>query len=156
MEKDNWQVLWDDVLVQYDQDDRSSHFMGAIVSVPAKSVPVGVSKYLIIDGRQRLTTDCILLCAIRDCLDENGSRRIQEVYLTNRYRDVDDTLKFVPTHIDRDSFRDLVLQHNPDGISGSIGEAYKFLKHKIKNGFHMLRILREIRNYPPLALRVDL
>lgn len=40
--KDNWQVLWDDVLVQYDQDDRSSHFMGAIVSVPAKSVPVGV------------------------------------------------------------------------------------------------------------------
>lgn len=95
------------------------------------------SKYLIIDGQQRLTTVCILLCAIRDCLDENGSRRIQEVYLTNRYRDVDDTLKFVPTHIDRDSFRDLVLQHNPDGISGSIGEAYKFFKHKIESGLDL-------------------
>lgn len=24
----NWQTLWQDVMVQYDQDDNSSHFMG--------------------------------------------------------------------------------------------------------------------------------
>lgn len=76
----NWKTLWDDVLVQYDaDDDKSAHFMGTIVSVPARSVPVGVSKYLIIDGQQRLTTVSILLAALRDTLDENSSARIQEV-----------------------------------------------------------------------------
>ncbi len=49
--KTNWQTLWDDIMVQYDLDSTSTHFMGAIVSVPARSVPVGVSKFLIIDGQ---------------------------------------------------------------------------------------------------------
>ena len=59
--KTHWQTLWDDMLVQYDGEGRTSHFMGAIVSVPARSVPVGVSKYLIIDGQQRSTTVSLLL-----------------------------------------------------------------------------------------------
>jgi uncharacterized protein with ParB-like and HNH nuclease domain len=50
----NWQSLWDDLMVQYDLGDSGTHFMGAIVSIPAISTPVGVSKHLIIDGQQRL------------------------------------------------------------------------------------------------------
>lgn len=102
------QTLWDDLMVQYDMGDTGTHFMGAIVSVPARSVPVGVSKYLIIDGQQRLTTVSLLLCALRDCLDPNDPNTantasyIQEVYLTNRFREPEDTLKFVPTQVDRD------------------------------------------------------
>ena len=72
----HWRTLWDDVMVQYDSEDDSTHFMGAIVSVPARSVPVGVSKYLIITGQQRLTTVSLLLCALRDCLDANSAARI--------------------------------------------------------------------------------
>src|ERR1039457_1066325 len=93
----NWQTLWDDVIVQYDAGDNSSHFMGAIVSVPARSVPVGVSKYLIIDGQQRLTPVSLLLCALRDCLDANTAARIQEVYLMNRFREPEDTPKSART-----------------------------------------------------------
>src|ERR1700727_1520371 len=79
----NWKTLWDDVMVQYDLNDSSTHFMGAIVSVPARSVPVGVSKYLIIDGQQRLTTISILMCAVRDMLtpeQQGARRRIQQFY----------------------------------------------------------------------------
>jgi uncharacterized protein with ParB-like and HNH nuclease domain len=27
----NWQTLWDDVMAQYDEQEPSSHFMGALV-----------------------------------------------------------------------------------------------------------------------------
>ena len=51
-----------------DANDKATHFMGAVVTMPARSVPVGVSKFLIIDGQQRLTTISILMCAVRDML----------------------------------------------------------------------------------------
>lgn len=123
----NWQTLWDDVLVQYELDTNNTHFMGAIVSVPARSVPVGVSKFLIIDGQQRLTTFSLLLCALRDSLDKNSAARIQEVYLTNRFRDIDDTLKFVPTQADRTTYKNIAAdQALPSTDKSLMAEAYRF------------------------------
>ena len=130
----NWKTLWDDVLVQYDAEDKSAHFMGTIVSVPARSVPVGVSKYLIIDGQQRLTTVSILLAALRDSLDENSSARIQEVYLTNRFRDPEDTLKFVPTQADRDRYRSIVLDRNIPDDQSLMSEGYAYFKNQLLKG----------------------
>ncbi len=69
-----------------DVSDKGTHFMGAVVTMPARSAPVGVSKFLIIDGQQRLTTISLLMCAVRDALgaDQQGARRrIQQFYLTN-------------------------------------------------------------------------
>jgi len=132
----NWQTLWDDLIVQYEAGDAGTHFMGAIVSVPARSVPVGVSKYLIIDGQQRLTTVSLLLCALRDCLESNTASRIQEVYLTNRFRDVEDTLKFVPTQVDRDMYRTIALdRHIPTNNKNiPIVAGYHFFKNKLLKG----------------------
>ncbi|MDZ7925487.1 MAG: DUF262 domain-containing protein [Marinagarivorans sp.] len=73
--KQNWGEFWSDLMDQYEEEDRSSHFMGAIVTVPVRSTPVGVNKHLVIDGQQRLTTLSILLCAIRDIatLSDDGT-----------------------------------------------------------------------------------
>ena len=130
----NWQILWDDLMVQYEADDAGAHFMGAIVSVPARAIPVGVSKYLIIDGQQRLTTVSILLCALRDVLDANSASRIQEVYLTNRFREPEDTLKFLPTQVDRDAYRAIALDRQiPESNKGvQIAAAYHFFKKLLK------------------------
>ncbi len=133
----NWQTLWDDLMVQYDMGDSGTHFMGAIVSVPARSVPVGVSKYLIIDGQQRLTTVSLLLCVLRDCLpDSNSASRIQEVYLTNRFREPEDTLKFVPTQVDRDVYRAIALDRKvPENKKDvQMAAAYHFFREKLLNG----------------------
>jgi len=135
--KSNWQTLWDDLMVQYDEvDNTKAHFMGAIVSVPSRSVPVGVSKYLIIDGQQRLTTVSLLLCALRDCLDSNSASRIQEVYLTNRFRNEEDTLKFVPTQADRDVYRTIALERKVPENNKDVGmvAAYDFFKNKLLKG----------------------
>jgi uncharacterized protein with ParB-like and HNH nuclease domain len=132
----NWQTLWDDLMVQYEVGDHGTHFMGAIVSIPARSVPVGVSKYLIIDGQQRLTSISLLLCALRDCLDSNSASRIQEVYLTNRFRDVEDTLKFVPTQADREIYRSIALDRqipeNDEDVR--MAAAYHFFRDKLLKG----------------------
>lgn len=132
--KTNWQTLWDDMMVQYDLDDTSSHFMGAIVSVPARSVPVGVSKFLIIDGQQRLTTVSLLLCALRDIVEKNTSDRIHEVYLINRFRDPEDTLKFVPTQADRDRYRSIVLSRQVPDDKSLMVEAYNFFTRQLNDG----------------------
>jgi uncharacterized protein with ParB-like and HNH nuclease domain len=134
--ENNWQTLWDDLMVQYEEGDNGTHFMGAIVSVPARSTPVGVSKYLIIDGQQRLTTVSILLCALRDVLDSNSASRIQEVYLTNRFRDLEDTLKFVPTQADRDVYRAIALDRKvPENKKDvRMTAAYHFFKNRLLKG----------------------
>ncbi len=132
----NWETLWNDIMVQYETGDTGSHFMGAIVSVPARSVPVGVSKYLIIDGQQRLTTISLLLCALRDCLDSNSASRIQEVYLTNRFRETEDTLKFVPTQADRDVYNSIALYIRPiiNNNDSLMSSAYSYFKIKLSKG----------------------
>ena len=134
--ENNWQALWDDLMVQYEVGDTGTHFMGAIVSVPARSTPVGVNKYLIIDGQQRLTTVSLLLCALRDTLDSNSASRIQEVYLTNRFRDPEDTLKFVPTQADRDTYRTIALDRQvPENNKDmKMAAAYHFFKNRLSKG----------------------
>ena len=132
--KVNWQTLWDDMLVQYDMDEKSAHFMGTIVSVPARSVPVGVSKYLIIDGQQRLTTLSLLLAALRDSVDRNTSDRIHEVYLINRFREPEDTLKFVPTQADRDRYKAIVLDRKVPDDQSLMVEAYQFFLRTLSTG----------------------
>jgi len=135
--QNNWQTLWDDLMVQYeDEGDNKIHFMGAIVSVPARTTPIGVSKYLIIDGQQRLATVSILLCVLRDILDSNSASRIHEVYLTNKFRDLEDTLKFVPTQADRDVYRAIALDRQVPKNKKDIGiaAAYHFFRNKLLSG----------------------
>lgn len=137
-EKDSWATLWEDVMVQYEQyqpESESAHFMGAIVSVPAVSVPVGVTKYLVIDGQQRLVTISILLAALRDALkkdDPGSSQRIQNLFLTNQYaKDEDNRLKIVPTNLDRELYRKIMYDENFQEQEELMVGAYKFFVNKL-------------------------
>lgn len=103
----HWEALWDDVLAQYESDEEGEHFMGAIVSIPARTVPVGVTKHLVIDGQQRLTTVALLLCALRQRVDQRNKGRIDD-YLTNKHFDDPERLKIVPAHGDRKAYASLV------------------------------------------------
>ena len=107
-----WKTLWTDVLEQSRHDDGRPHFFGSIVTTPAKSVPQGVGKYLLIDGQQRITTIQVLLAAIRDSAgrfdDVKLRDRIDGQYLTNAYEEDDERLKVLPTQDDRAAFRAII------------------------------------------------
>jgi uncharacterized protein with ParB-like and HNH nuclease domain len=107
-----WKTLWNDVREKSHHSDGRPHFFGSIVTTPAKSVPQGVGKYLLIDGQQRLTTVQILLAALRDSAKAVGDRRlcdrIEGQYLLNAYEEGDERLKVLPTQDDRAAFRSIV------------------------------------------------
>ncbi len=110
-ERDDWNELWRDLLDIYDEQNNRQHFMGAIVTVPYGSQPHDVSKYLLIDGQQRLTTIFIILACIRDLLHttkERKSEEIENLYLTNQYKDRLDHYKLLPTQADREGFREII------------------------------------------------
>lgn len=131
-ERKNWQALWDDIMIQYESDGNTRHFMGAIVSIPARAWPAGgVNKHLIIDGQQRLTTMAIILAAIRDLGDEKMADMIQDS-LVNRHSDGADKLKLLPTQLDRESFRVLVIDRQLPPGDSRIKEAYDFFKKAIE------------------------
>ena len=133
-DKEKWSVLWEDIMSMYglEESDDSVHFMGAIVSMPVKTVPVGVSKYLIIDGQQRLLTLAILLSVIRDKVEGNTKLRIQENYLTNNRHDEPDYLKILPTQDDRDAFLSLVKNEIKTLPDGRIREAHNYFSRVLK------------------------
>ena len=107
-----WKTLWSDVIEQSRHNDGRPHFFGSIVTTPAKSVPHGVGKYLLIDGQQRITTVQILLSAVRDSALRRGelklAEKIEGQYLTNAYEEGDERLKVLPTQDDRDAFRAVI------------------------------------------------
>lgn len=131
-QKQNWQTLWDDLTTQYNTPGAAGgHFLGAIVSMPVQSVPVGVSKFLIIDGQQRLTTISVLLCALRDGLNESQSGLVQESYLINKFAPPEDMPKFLPTQVDRECYCDLVVKKSAANKESTIYHAYEFFRRQI-------------------------
>ena len=131
----DWAVLWDDLMAQYDPADRSSHFMGAVVTVPVKSVPVGVTKHLVIDGQQRLTTLSLLLAAIRDKAttesDEATAGIIGDFHVNRHYKSPDD-LKPVPTQADRGAYNAIVYQRDLEPFEESkVVQAYRFFQKRL-------------------------
>lgn len=135
-EKKEWKRLWDDLIELYEQPNPHDHFMGSIVTMPTKSIPEGVSKFVVIDGQQRLTTFFIILALIRDLSqnhDKQISDEINETYLINKFKKDNDFFKLLPTQTDRYQFS-LIIK--PDigtkDYEQNVIKAYKFFENRLK------------------------
>lgn len=132
--KKNWEVLWSDLQELYETENPRNHFMGSIVTIPTKSVPEGVTKYLLIDGQQRITTIYLILMALGDIYKDRGQtenyEEIKNVYLVNTYKKGKDYYKVLPTQVDRYVFE--TLNKTPE-IKAQHGmwEAYQYFKRKL-------------------------
>jgi uncharacterized protein with ParB-like and HNH nuclease domain len=142
----HWKQLWSDITDILDEsaaatDEHPSrqHFIGSLVTAQGQSVPEGVSKWILIDGQQRMTTLLILLVALRDHAKTTGLERlaaqIQNLYLTNPYQDGLDRYKLLPTADststggDRAAFVALVDEAQPHDCS--IVRAYRFFRQRL-------------------------
>lgn len=151
-DKKEWEILWDDILELYEMEKPRNHFLGSIVTMPSKSVPEGVTKFLLIDGQQRLTTIFIILSMLRDKSLKNNREHIAEeitnTLLTNPYKKGPDYFKFLPTNIDREIFEKLIRKEDISNFSDhNILKAYKFFEREInKYNFDVEKIKHLIIN----------
>ena len=115
-EKSHWELLWEDIIELYYSDNLYPHFMGSIVTMQTESLPEGVTKFLLIDGQQRLTTIFILLAVLRDKATSLDSLQlaaeINDRFLVNAYSKESDYFKLNPTQVDRKSFYNIVKRES--------------------------------------------
>ena len=81
-----WQPLWEDARKMADrildqEKDLIPHFMGSIVLQPMKSADGKISRVLVVDGQQRLTTLQLLLKATQNAFQEslNNPRKFKNL-----------------------------------------------------------------------------
>ena len=125
--------LWEDVLRARDQEQ--GHFMGSIVYVDAGSA-AAFTRWLVIDGQQRLTTLTLLLTALRDHIDATGwvggedsptVDRINSYFLLNPLETGDRRRKLLLRRVDDATLQSLVVAgaKAPKSQSEPIIEAYR-------------------------------
>ena len=134
-EKKEWAALLDDLVELSEDENPRTHFIGSIVTMPTNSIPEGVSKFLLIDGQQRLTTIFILLALLRDNARKNGQKKLEEqinnTLLTNPYDNDTDYYKLLPTQGDRVAFQNLINTEelSPDSL---ITKAYQYFQKELQ------------------------
>lgn len=142
-----WDVLWRDLIELCEAENPRSHFIGSIVNMPTVSVPEGVAKYLLIDGQQRLTTIFILLTLLCDKAEENNNQEfadeINNTLLVNPYKKGDDFFKLMPTHVDRETYKNFIKREQIERDE-PLARAYKFFDKKLKQTHIEHERLKEI------------
>lgn len=135
--------LWDDV-VRIGRDENSrGHFIGSVVYVPSGDTAAGFTRWLLIDGQQRLTTVTLLLIALRDYLikaqwqpssdDDPTPKRIDAYFLRNLQEEGDREQKLVLRRHDQVLLKSLLDAKSPDVTDDSrVLENYEFFREAVE------------------------
>lgn len=120
------------------ENPKTTHFIGSLVLVPvdAAQSAVSISRFLVVDGQQRLTTLTLLLAAIRDYRNAHekphAGERIHNTYLTNQYEEGDRHVKFVPTQQDRAAYFAVINRDAHSGGDDQVGAAFRFFRSRLE------------------------
>jgi hypothetical protein len=157
-DRPNWIELWKSILEQYEYAKQESpgdtpltHFIGSVVLAPAPGAASAPTRYVLVDGQQRLTTTMVALAALRDLLAEQAKAlegadestgataagmsvsqalilKYNTLYLRNAFEvDPLKVLRLLPTQQDRADY-EATVGATPAAPSGRIGEAYDFFR----------------------------
>jgi uncharacterized protein with ParB-like and HNH nuclease domain len=134
--------LWRDVLrAARTTTGDQGHFLGSIVYVATGDSLAGFTRWLLIDGQQRLTTLTLLLAALRDHIRDSGwtggeadptPKRIEAYFLKNVQEEGDREQKLVLRRHDQATLRALIDgKEHPESPSEHIIENYNFFRERL-------------------------
>ena len=150
-EHEQFDDLWHDL---NDIDTQGSHFFGTIVFMSDTHVAGGTNKIDIVDGQQRITTISILLCAIRDHLQEN----YEEDEIQQRVDTITESLWIVDRdgekqgmrltlgNLDKNSYESLIKGYVDEIENEKIKTAYEFFRERLETECTDLSAVKELHN----------
>jgi uncharacterized protein with ParB-like and HNH nuclease domain/predicted transport protein len=134
--------LWNDIIqVSHDKTERG-HFLGSVVYVATGDTSAGFTRWLLIDGQQRVTTLTLLLTALRDHIletqwigdeDSPTPKRIDAYFLKNLQEEGAREHKLVLRRHDRETLQRILDGNDPPKESSErIRENYDFFREQLK------------------------
>ena len=137
-EENNWKTLLTDAFAIYDEyqpEKEPEHFLGSLVVINDEPINGVISVFKLVDGQQRLTTISLLLCVLRDLVQETEpktAKRIQRM-LVNSDECGDVHLKILPTNKygDRDAYKRIILREPLTVTESNIPNAYAYLRKEL-------------------------
>ncbi len=134
------QQLWKDVIRVGSDPKIKGHFLGSVVYVAAEDNTATITRWLLIDGQQRMTTLTLLLIALRDRMaelqgsatsgeEESTPDELDDYYLRNRHGKGDRRHKLHLRRADHDTLMSLLDGKGlPESPSERIRENFSFLR----------------------------
>lgn len=134
------QQLWKDVIRVGSDPKVKGHFLGSVVYVAAEDNTATITRWLLIDGQQRMTTLTLLLIALRDQMNHapgNGDsgdevstpEELDDYYLRNRHGKGDRRHKLHLRRADHDTLNALLDgKEFPEAASERVKENFIFLR----------------------------
>ena len=92
-------------------ETHKSHYIGNVVYYLGKNTGASFSEFILVDGQQRITTILLLLCAIRDLINDEEVK-IDSRYLKNDTKDEKFRIKLKQTSFDSLAFSNIIEGRN--------------------------------------------
>ena len=141
--KSHCKQLWDDVLRIGENDEILSYFLGSIVYMEENTAPIGtVSRFLVIDGQQRLATLSLLILALGKAIEEQDNEigitldQLSSFYLFNDKTDDELRYKLLLSRPDKDTLIQLLegridLEEPSVDVSPLLLDSYRFFETEL-------------------------
>jgi uncharacterized protein with ParB-like and HNH nuclease domain/predicted transport protein len=137
-ERSHCEQLWNDIIRVGSNPDLNSHFIGSAVYIPEQDTSAAISRWLVIDGQQRITTMTLLLLSLmrrlkaEDLDDPVSAAQIEDSYLRNRYGKGDLSYKMLLTKTDKDTLIALLDgKAPPEPVSSRIADNFAFFTEQM-------------------------
>lgn len=133
--------LWNDVMAVADDPSGRQHFLGSLVYISTGDSSPGFTRWLLVDGQQRVTSLTLLLTALRDHIidsawqgDESAptAKRIDAYFLNNLQEDGQRRYKLMLRRHDHATLAALLERAElPENGSNRVRENYEFFRDRI-------------------------
>ena len=140
--EENCRQLWKDILLIAEAPGERGHFIGSVVYIQSGDSNAGFSRWLLIDGQQRMTTLTLLMAALRDHITETkwaGSedgpvaRKIDAYFLRNVLEEGDRAFKLLLRRHDNATLQAIIAgTPPPDNPSANLRDNYELFRDLLR------------------------